>query len=119
MKIVEKIITTIIIIAGFSLFVKGIIEAWILHIILGIIGISTGIIFLFSLLAKTAPFYDEKNNRLYRFVSETENPFKGKCPLCDNYCSLIITITNKHHYGIYCPYHGEVWFDLQKRKAEK
>ncbi len=115
----EKIIGMLLVIAGLCLLIKGIIEGWWGHIIFGFIGMGVGIIIVMNAICKTTPSYDEYNNRLYRFVSENENPHHARCPKCQTWSPMIVTINEKYHYGVYCPYHYEVWFDLYQRGKRK
>lgn len=68
---------------------------------------------------RSGMIYDEKTNRFYRYAKESDNPHSAICPKCepeyekkeDALRPLIHSIYgDKKHHGIYCWFHGEVWF---------
>ena len=74
----------------------------------------------FYVLQYDSAFLDKRTGRWYRYTRQSDNPHHKLCPWCldetkANSCPVIYTTGNKHRYGVYCPEHEEVWFDLYKK----
>ena len=74
--------------------------------------------------------YDEKNNRFYEYAKKSDNPKRAICPKCkkeemeneedefpndDHLLRPLIhsVYGDKKYHGVYCWFHGEVWFDKE------
>ena len=65
--------------------------------------------------------YDEKTNRFYEYGKKSDNPSRAVCPKCKDENALVTTLSplihsiygNKKYHGVYCWFHGEVWFDKE------
>ena len=86
------------------------------------------IIFYFWVF-KTAKDQDEKTGRCYKYAKKSDNPKRAMCPKCKKEQAKIIqefpdndhllrplihSIDDKYH-GVYCWFHGEVWFDEEEK----
>ena len=87
-------------------------------IILGtIIFILLCLFAFYFFVIKTAVDYDEKNNRFYEYAKKSDNPKRASCSKCGKNSPrpLIHSIYgDKKYHGVYCWFHGEVWFDKEK-----
>jgi len=99
-------------------------------IIFTIIFILICLFAFYFFVIKTAVDYDEKNNRFYKYAKKSDNPKRAVCPKCkkeqaenanefpDNDYLLRPLIHSiygdKKYHGVYCWFHGEVWFDEPK-----
>ena len=78
----------------------------------------------YFVLQHDSAFYDRRTGRWYRYTRPSDNPHHQLCPKCldsskATNCPVIYTTTNKHRYGVYCPEHEEIWFDLYKKGETK
>ena len=85
-----------------------------------IIFIAVCLFLWYYVLLHESTFLDESTGREYRYTRQSDNPHHNMCPKCldesrANSCPVIYTTTNKRRYGVYCPEHEEVWFDLYKK----
>ncbi|MBA7470145.1 hypothetical protein ES707_05423 [subsurface metagenome] len=81
---------------------------------------------------KTGEEHDEQTNRYYRYSKKSDNPKRAVCPECkkempknvyglpnDDYLLRPLihsTRGNKKYHGVYCWFHGAVWFDLWNKE---
>lgn len=115
MKVMEKIIGIAIFVISVFMLVNGIINSWTGHILFGVIGLFAGVAVFWWCLIENSPIHDEKTNRFYWYVKDTDNPHHAKCKNCGVRANLIYTIYGKRHYGTDCMFcHHTIWFDLWK-----
>ena len=113
----DKFIAILLAAGGLALLIIGIVHKWVPHMLFGIGAIAAAMAIGVCIMARDAPSYDEKNNRLYRYVTRNSgSPWGAPCPKCKEHSRVIYSLSNKQHHGVYCKKHAEVWFDLLKKE---
>lgn len=121
MKVLEKIIGIAIFVISVFMLVNGIINNWTGHILFGVIGLFAGVAVFWWCLIENSPIHDEKTNRFYKYAKESDNPKRAICPKCKDEDALVATMRplihsvygDKKYHGVYCWFHGEMWFDKE------
>jgi hypothetical protein len=111
---IQKIIAITLIMCGIALFVVGNINLWLRHTAVGAVAFLAGLAVLFYSWAESAPHYDTRTSRYYRFAGDSDNPHHAFCPKCGQRSRIIYTVYGPRHYGIYCEVHSEQWSDLDR-----
>jgi len=113
----EKFIAICAAICGVILFIAGLVNGWLPHMIIGLSGLALATFLFIDIMARRIPYHDEINNRIYRYATDSDSPRSAPCPKCKQQSRIIYTLTNKRRYGIYCENcQAERWFDLEKKE---